>query len=253
MKRISFIILSLVCFIGNSFAEDTVSGVILGYEKGTEWTMHVLLNNDENYVAFQMDITLPTGMTVESVKALTSRLAQGSNVTIGDESTETPFVVDYNTIDETNNVVRVVAYNLGNNAISGTKGEHIIKLALKSSEEIAYNTVTASCSNIKFVKVSDLSAATLAYDSTTDMLLGDANIDGRVSVTDFTVVANKILGNTPATYSELAADVNVDERNTVTDLTGIANIILYKSITPSTSSTKSSTVDFEEGEKIVGE
>lgn len=56
---------------------------------------------------------------------------------------------------------------------------------------------------------------------------GDVNGDNKVNVTDFTAIANYILGNPPANFNMEAADVNSDNNIDATDLTAVANIILY--------------------------
>ena len=59
-------------------------------------------------------------------------------------------------------------------------------------------------------------------------LVGDANGDGKVNVTDIMAVANYILKLETINFQEQAADVNADNRINVTDIMGIANIILKK-------------------------
>ncbi len=60
-----------------------------------------------------------------------------------------------------------------------------------------------------------------------DIVSGDANGDGTVTVTDYIAVANYILGLNPANFNATAADVNGDNDVNVTDYVGVANIILY--------------------------
>lgn len=62
-----------------------------------------------------------------------------------------------------------------------------------------------------------------------DPALGDANIDGIFTVSDFTAVANHLLELPNSRFSEVAADVNQDMVIDAADMTGIVNIILYGS------------------------
>ena len=55
---------------------------------------------------------------------------------------------------------------------------------------------------------------------------GDANGDGRVTITDAVCVVNKILGNAGDNFDFDMADVNKDNAITITDAVGIVNIIL---------------------------
>ena len=57
-------------------------------------------------------------------------------------------------------------------------------------------------------------------------LLGDANGEGRVNVSDVMVVINYILGNKPKVIKLVRSDVNIDTNINVTDVMGIARIIL---------------------------
>lgn len=55
---------------------------------------------------------------------------------------------------------------------------------------------------------------------------GDANGDGRVTITDAVCVVNKILGNAGEHFDFEMADVNKDNAITIADAVGIVNIIL---------------------------
>ena len=71
---------------------------------------------------------------------------------------------------------------------------------------------------------------------------GDANADGRISVTDIGVVVNSILQLPNDSYSGTGADANCDGHVTVTDIGTITDLILgtsnnaraneYKTIEP---------------------
>ena len=62
------------------------------------------------------------------------------------------------------------------------------------------------------------------------MAKGDINGDGKVDVSDYIGIANRILGQTPAGFNEQAADVNGDGVIDVSDYIGVANIILTGNI-----------------------
>ena len=64
-------------------------------------------------------------------------------------------------------------------------------------------------------------------------LTGDVNGDGDVSVTDVTLLVNKILGNANDNFIIANADVNSDGVITVTDVTKLVSIILEGSTPPS--------------------
>lgn len=58
-----------------------------------------------------------------------------------------------------------------------------------------------------------------------NVLMGDANGDGVVTIADVTAVINHINGITTGTFIEEAANVNHDETISIADVTGIINII----------------------------
>ena len=59
-----------------------------------------------------------------------------------------------------------------------------------------------------------------------DILIGDVNNDGKVTITDAVGIVNYILGNPSDNFNETAADVNHDGKITITDAVGVVNIIL---------------------------
>lgn len=56
--------------------------------------------------------------------------------------------------------------------------------------------------------------------------LGDVNGDKTVNASDVTVLANYILGGSPATFYSVAADMNKDEAVNASDLTSLSAFIL---------------------------
>ena len=63
----------------------------------------------------------------------------------------------------------------------------------------------------------------------TKFVLGDANGDGKVTITDAVAVVNYILNTTQGTFNVAAADVDGNGSITITDAVGIVNIILNTS------------------------
>lgn len=63
------------------------------------------------------------------------------------------------------------------------------------------------------------------------VLLGDANMDGLVNVSDVTTIINYILGNDPVPFNFEAADCATDGIINVSDVTALINMILSGNIT----------------------
>jgi hypothetical protein len=68
------------------------------------------------------------------------------------------------------------------------------------------------------------------YPGDIDVILGDANGDGRVTVADYTAIAHYIMADAPANFNEKAADANGDGKVNVADYTAVAHLILYGSV-----------------------
>ncbi len=85
-------------------------------------------------------------------------------------------------------------------------------------------------------KSSKVANATYAHPDTADnpgyftkFVLGDANGDGKVTITDAVAVVNYILGSTQGVFIKRAADVDGNGDISITDAVGIVNIILNSS------------------------
>lgn len=122
-----------------TWAEDVVTA------QYSSNSLDVALTNSTSFVAFQMDITVPEGTTNEGVQIQSNeeRLAAGGNVQIDGKTETTDFKVLSNVIG--GNKLRVIAYNLGNNAIAGASGEKLFTLSLPAQ------FTGANLSNIRFV------------------------------------------------------------------------------------------------------
>lgn len=199
-----------------TWAADEVTAVIKGNN------VEVALTNETSFVAFQMDITLPAGVEVgELTKA--GRLAAGNDVTINGVSTPTPFVLASNVISTTadSKVLRVLAYNLGNNAIMDATG-NLFTVALSAAPE------SATINNILFVKASDLAEIALAAAEAqkgADFLVGDVVVDGVVNTQDIMAVVNLVLGKNSGNYNTDAADAVADGVINTQDVMAVINIV----------------------------
>ena len=168
-------------------------------------TLKVSLTNTTTFVAFQMDIDLHEGVTTEApVKDV--RLS------------ENDFVLAYNTINTTDNVVRVLAYNLSNSSISGESGEALFTMALsdKGNEPITLSNIIFADGTPTEVGLPDATAA----------LAGDVNRDGIVNVNDLVALAGIIIGSATEGLDLDAADMNSNGNVEVNDLVALAQLLI---------------------------
>ena len=167
--------------------------------------LKVSLTNTTPFVAFQMDIDLPEGVTTEApVKGV--RLS------------ENDFVLAYNTINTTDNVVRVLAYNLSNSSISGESGEALFTMALsdKGNEPITLSNIIFADDTPTEVGLPDATAA----------LAGDVNRDGTVNVNDLVALAGIIIGSATEGLDLDAADMNSNGTVEINDLVALAQLLI---------------------------
>ena len=125
--------------------------------------------------------------------------------------------------------IRVICYSPSLSIFEGESGA-ILNIPINISDDIAMGEHKIQFSNIILTEKGGDKHTIDKYEATiniTDVINGDSNGDGCVDVADIVVVANNILGNTPANFIESAADVNGDGAVDVADIVALANILLH--------------------------
>lgn len=163
------------------------------YQGGTH-AVPVEMTNTKLITAFEFLVTLPTGFTLKDVEQ-TDRMGSDHMASFS---------------QQTSGAYKVVAYSASSQTFNGTSGA-LVNLILEVDETLAKGNYTMNVGHIELttrqteaITPSDISA-TLTVD---DVLTGDANGDGRVSITDVVCIVNQILGEMPATFVSAAADIN---------------------------------------------
>lgn len=196
---------------------------------GRQLIISVKMKNNIQAEGFQFDLYVPEGVTFAK---------DTNNRPLASLSTARTTAAQTNSFSaaiQSNGALRVIAASTNGSVISGTDGE-VAKVIVNISNEIDegdYSLIlrdiaisehnSSESYNVDYVK-STLTITTAPY------ILGDANGDGKVNVSDFTAIAHHILGNTPAVFSTGAADANQDGKINVADLTAVAHLILYGTI-----------------------
>lgn len=181
-------------------------------------TIPLYLNNKNAITAIQFDLVLPKGITV------------GDNVTINtkdNRTTDGVHTVAKSVLDD--GTIRVLCYSPSLATFEGESGA-ILNIPLNISEDIAVGKYYILFNNIIMTEKDGVKHTVDKYASVveiTDAINGDSNGDGSVDVADIVVVANYILGNTPANFIESAADVNGDGTIDVADIVSLANLLLH--------------------------
>lgn len=170
----------------------------------------VVLDNSINITAFQTDIKVDDGATVEGV-TLSNRAAADHNIT-------TKKLVD--------GTLRVVVYSRTSQPFEGNTGTLLnIQVSVQSGMEhlVSLTNIELTGTDGAGYTLSDFSETFASFP------LGDANCDGHITITDVAAIINHILGDTPTPFNVLAADVSQNGRISVTDVVQLINKYLFDS------------------------
>lgn len=212
--KVKGLILSMALLLGagSAWADDNVSVVRpLTIKAGQTQKVAVALENAKAYTAFQMDIKLPTGLTLSNPKSLRTSDATFHNITAG----------------EVEGVTRVVALSYkaesDGSVQEGNGNKNFID---DNSPIILFFDITAAddyvddgnieVKNVKFVSADGTTQAMADASSASGSILGDTNSSGNINTVDASYILMNIVGNKPANFVNKAADI---------DLNGIINTV----------------------------
>ncbi len=219
MKKILSLVSFAWLFIAGANAEE-ISVQDISLNAGETKTVNIYLTNTySNYVGFQMDLTLPAGISInKSGCSLSNRFNDpDQTLTIGKLG---------------DNVYRLTSTSFALKRISGTSGT-LLTISLTAGADSKGGK--ASISNIIF--------ATKYYDYGKRRIdnvefninveggtfsLGDVNGDGSVGAADVSAMINYILKRPNAAFIFKNADMNSDGTISATDVSALINVILHK-------------------------
>ena len=180
--------------------------------KGRSVVLPVDMHNSKPITALQFELSLPTGVTLSDC-LLTER--KGGN-----------HVVSYSQLANGN--YQVVVFSLTNSVFLGSEGA-LGRLELDVDADMSAGDYPVLVKNIELTTSDeeainpDDAQATL---SVVDVKIGDANGDGKISITDAVAIVGHILGSGKDGFTVVAADVNGDGRISITDAVSVVNMIL---------------------------
>lgn len=225
LRKISALCLMLVT-ASSAWADDNVRVVSpLSIKAGQTKQVAVSLENTTAFTAFQMDIKLPAGLTIDesSIKSRRTSDATYHNILTGDVDGKK----------------RVVAYSAkfngsnledGNKPLTGESGDYVIYFSVTASED--YTGGSIEVSKAIFATASEgteLDNASSADDAA--VIFGDVNGDKDVDGQDVTKFIQYYLyegtDKIPAGFNKVAADMNFDGIIDGQDATKAINVYLY--------------------------
>lgn len=225
LRKLSALCLMLVAS-ANLWATDKLTikpDIKAGASKGT---ITISLDNETPYTAFQMEITLPAGLTIEKQ---TDDYSAMSIVTERNNAHQ----VLYNQLES--GVIKVAAFSFdgttGNEAFTGKSGDLLV---IEVNVASGYQPADVDIKEIKFVKLSDNAQENLTAVTEFDVvneqgaLLGDVDGNGKVDTNDAILVIKYFLGMDldGANFNVDVANVNGDVRIDTNDAVAIINIFL---------------------------
>ncbi|MBP3823150.1 MAG: hypothetical protein J6I36_07000 [Bacteroidaceae bacterium] len=205
---------------GNMSSAKAADGVEIASVRlipGRTQQVAIRLNNEADYTAFQLDLYLPDGVTLDN-----STSPQGMSLSTRANSNHT-----LTASEQPDGSIRIVCYSSQNNAFTGTSGNLIIlQLAVAEgvteSCTIQLKNIIFTTTAIKEVKFQDVTAILEVNEG--GYTPGDVNGDGRINVMDIQLIINKMFRRTlPVNFIEAAADVNGDGRVNVMDIQLVIN------------------------------
>jgi len=194
---------------------------------GNQIVIPITMKNTAAIRSYQFDLYLPDGVTAAvnskgrvQASLNRSRLEEDDQHTLG---------VDV----QNDGSIRFLVNSMEEDSYPAGDGD-VLSVTVNVAEDMAEGEYTLSLRNMKLSET-DISKFYVhnKVNSTLSVIaytLGDINSDGVVDVSDYTGVANHILGKTPTGFEKRAADVDENGVIDVSDYTGIANIILRGNI-----------------------
>lgn len=194
---------------------------------GASAILQFQMKNSAAIRGFQFDLYLPEGvMAVKNAKGRIQGALSSGRLPEDDEHTLT-------IQEQPDGAIRFLCNSLYDETFTGQTGE-VATLQVKIAEDMEEGDYPIIIKNMKLTETNisnyyetDYLKSTL---SITSYIPGDVNGDTKVDVSDYTGVANHIVGIAQDVFVEKAGDVDKSGMIDVADYTGIANLIMTGSI-----------------------
>ena len=190
----------------------------LTIEPGQTRTVSILLDNTMQYTAFQTDIYLPEGLTVEQddgdyVFELTQRKANDHIIT---------------SQRQTDGSIRLLSYSPYINAYSGNSGALVTFNVIATDDFVGPAIVQVNhtlCTTSTGIEMA-LADETCTVMTSGGIIPGDVDGDGKVGIADVTDLSDLLLEGSLDILSHPEADVDSDGRISIADITEIIDMLL---------------------------
>ena len=206
-----------------------------------EMKVYYQATGDNQFKAFQIDVPLPTGITIKNVEM---KLFPSATITEGDfsilktDNTYDPKSKFFATYNNNSNKSVVIGFQTGNVTFPATSSEPTLlcTLTLKAEESVETNYVGYPVTT-DYIEVTDANTE-LKKSANQEFPIkvfkkGDVNMDGKVNIADVVCIINYSHGLTNENFDKSMANVNQDDIINIADVQAIINILHSDSDTPS--------------------
>ena len=181
---------------------------------GETRTISILLDNEMEYTAFQSDIYLPEGLSVEMD-------GDYYEFELSDRKARSHIL---STAIQNNGAIRLLCYSSSVSPFKGSSGVLVYMNVIASQDFVGPKTILIK--NTRFGTTAgqeiQFSDETCIVTSSTPSIHGDVNSDDEVNIADINAVIDMILSG--VSYS--AGDVNGDGEVNIADINAVIDLIL---------------------------
>ena len=185
---------------------------------GETMQVAIILENDEQFTAFQTDLILPEGLSVvqeedEYLFDLTNRKAS-----------------DHTIISKMRHdgAIRMVSFSIGVKPYSGNTGA-IVVVNLTADEDFTgpatimlKNSICANLEGVDF----HLDRDSCVVSQSAQQLMGDADGDCMTSISDITYLIDYLLSGCQTSFHTQNADIDSNGRVSIDDVTALIDLLL---------------------------
>ncbi len=180
--------------------------------------VNILLDNEIAYTAFQCDIYMPEGLTIDQedgdyIFDLTNRKARDHNIASQLQH---------------DGAIRVISYSPSIKAYSGNSGA-LVSFYVTASDDftgsailILKNMLFTTTAGVEIPFNDEACNVTIP----TSIQMGDVNGDGIINVGDVTALIRRVLGDEVSPFYEEVADITGEGTLNVADVTALISLVL---------------------------
>lgn len=218
MKKTFLFLISVMAAL-NAAATDRFYIEDFIISPGETKQVSIMLDNEEQYSAFQVDLLLPEGLTVEMDNG-----EYTFNLTSRKDNDHTILSMMHE-----DGSFRIIAYSLNVKSFKGNSGA-LVTFNLSADDNFK-GPAPILLKNMRFttpqgVEIPFQNETTIVYSESISTMLGDVNNDGNVSISDVTELIDYLLSGDNASINMTAADFDENGYISIDDVVLLIDMLL---------------------------